>query len=549
MFQAGKDIVVFENPGVMVVRIKESIIPGAFYRSNEIKIIANDATHAYLHMPWSDYHCGLLHGVGIDCTLAAPIWDKGKLKIDGVWNPMNHQLFTAAFMTLNKRGYILSDPRTGKTGSAILGIDYMQKHGILRGGVLVITTATTLNTPWESSVELTIPGKVVSIVHGKDKFKKLNTYADVYITNYDTCRLHADKIMDAIKVGRIVAVCIDELTHVGSSPGTNKVSKRHKAIYNICNKSGVEYVWGMTGSAWANPVAVFGMAKVVNEGKLPCALPTTWEDIVTYQYGQQKWMRKVRPSASDTIFKTLQPSVRFRKDAIMDLPPVILQHKLCSMSKEQQRVCDELKEEACALLASGEVVTVQNKRAMYGKFLQIAQGFVLNRGIGSHIPHDSRISIIAEIVGSTPYKTVIFSQFKYTIKKRVDQLRALGYSADYVDGSVTGEARNRVIVNFDTSKDPHVLVCHPITVGYGVELSAADKIIFDGPPMLGVDRFIQSMERISSLKQRASSVSIVFLSASPLEQSGFKSLTAGKSLYEETAAMFETLTRGELYHE
>ena len=69
-------------------------------------------------------------------------------------------------MTLYDKSYVLSEPRLGKTGSIILAMDYLQRHRALTGGVLIITTYTTIHSVWANGIRETLPNAIVQIVHG-----------------------------------------------------------------------------------------------------------------------------------------------------------------------------------------------------------------------------------------------------------------------------------------------------------------------------------------------------------------------------------------------
>ena len=50
----------------------------------------------------------------------------------GKYTPMAHQIETAAFLTLNKKAFVFSEPGTGKTLSALWAADYLMERGDVR---------------------------------------------------------------------------------------------------------------------------------------------------------------------------------------------------------------------------------------------------------------------------------------------------------------------------------------------------------------------------------------------------------------------------------
>ncbi len=50
----------------------------------------------------------------------------------GRYKPMQHQIDTAAFLTMHRRAFVFSEPGTGKTLSALWAADYLMKLGKVR---------------------------------------------------------------------------------------------------------------------------------------------------------------------------------------------------------------------------------------------------------------------------------------------------------------------------------------------------------------------------------------------------------------------------------
>ena len=541
MFVVGKDIVIFNEVGQIAVKVSDPLLMQRVQTIPYVQILhAEDQLIAML--PWNEDACKLFQNAGLDMTGAAPLWHTSLPLVEGKFNPMKHQLFTAAFLTLNPRCYILSDPRTGKTGSVILGMDYMQKQRMITGGILIITTVTTLRGVWYESIRSTLggTGENISIVHGKGRESFLGHPAEFYITNYDSCRLSRPHFIEAIKEGRIGAIAIDEVTHIG-----NPSSQRHKAIDELCNKCGIQHVIGITGSSSENVDTPFGMARVVNRHKLPCTTKSSWVDLVTYQYGPEPFMRRMSPRAPQIIYETLQPAVRFNKKDIIDLPPVVVQDRICNLSKDQENIRQQFKQQAIALVQSGQVITAANGGVLHQKLMQTAQGFVMdNSGKPEHLDYKDRLKTILEVVGETTRKVVVFCVYRAAIERLSADLSKAGYQIGVVDGSITGEQRSAILHDFQNKKNPHVLICHPTTTAFGVELSAADTIIFNGPPQLGGFIYAQALERLSSIKQTALKISIIRIIASPEEKKAYQALDNGRKMADTISELFEDYTKG-----
>ena len=488
-------------------------------------------------LPQTPGVCRVLYNMGLAEALdAAPICYDNLPLVEGKYKPMKHQLRTAAFMTLYPRAYVLSEPRLGKTSSVILATDYLQRVHAIIGGVLIITTLTTMHGVWRDNIKSAIPDARVHVVHSKHRKNTLKLPGDYYITNYDSCRLSLDDFMEAIEAGRIGAIVIDELTHVGNSS-----SQRHKAIYQMCNKSGIDYVWGLTGSPADNPDMVFGMGRTVNPAQMPCSTKMGWINLTTYQYGPMPYMRALARGADKIIHKALQPAIRYMKKDILDLPPVTTQVRPVALSKAQERYRQELKAEATTLLESGERITAVNGGVLLSKLMQVAMGVVKTEDGAVEFDHKERTQAVLEVIGETSRKVVIFCGYIAGIDMLVREIREAGYTCEKVDGSVTGKQRAKVLADFQNTVAPRVLVCHPTTTAMGVELSAADTMVFNGVPLTGGFVYAQSIERLSSAKQQADSINIIHIVATSEERKALESLQKGYDLGQEIADLFKVV--------
>lgn len=536
MYSAGGGIVVIPEAQALAVRITDSMTLMQFQSVPGVHIQAfQDCTMVML--PWTDDACRLLSNVGFKSIPASPFWNEPHPLIEGKYKGMLHQLFTSAFIILHPRCYILSDCRLGKTGSALLAIDYLQKHKAFPGGALIITTVTTMTSVWKAGIASTFPDDSIGIVHGSKKLETLKESHDWYVTNYDSVRLHEGAFVEAVNNKRIGFVLVDELTHVGNSS-----SQRHKAIYRLVNKTALRFVVGMTGSPGANPEPIYGMAKVINEAALPCHSKTSWLNLTTYSYGPQPFMRKPVDNVGEYIHDALTPAVRFKKEDVLDLPPVVFQDRVCSLSKQDTDRLEKLRRDAVAFANSGEAITAANAAVLLNKLLQLPLGFGLTiDGSIAEFDHKSRDNTIIDIINESDHKTVVFNMYKARLEMLTQVLIKAGISAAKIDGSVTGEKRAEILQAFSTKPDPKVLVCHPTTVGFGTELASADTLVLDGPPMLGDFSYTQTLERLSSPKQQADKISIIRVMATPEEEKLFDKLEAGQSAGRAVAALFEAL--------
>jgi hypothetical protein len=482
--------------------------------------------------------------------------------VSGQYSLMPHQITTAAFLVDNTRAFCSSTMRTGKTASAIVAARFLQMQR-RAAGCLCIAPKSILWGVWEREILEMYPEATVLVLHHKDAKKRrelLQQDADFYIINYDGIKIIREELKDAVDAGRITMAIIDEVTHYANSrselwnaadqvlngtrwqiyPGRtiidgsgNQVKLKDRRS-RLPDGKPVEYVWGLTGTP-GSPDMVYGEMRLVTPGTMKMSY-TSWRDLTMIQFGF-KWVP--REGYKDVIYSYMQPCIRFDKADIMTLPPVTHTGADADLSTAQSKLYKNIRKDMVALAESGEEIKAPTKAALTFKLLQIAQGVVRAEEESTvEIDAKPRIDNLVEIIESASQKVVIFCAFTAVIDLVERELKARGYTVGVVDGRVVGTKRDKVFRQFQDEKDPHIILCHPKTTAFGVELAAADTMVFYGPPVSGEFVYQQAVERMSSLKQRASSIQIIHQSACAEERKLFRSIKEGVSVNEAINDMF-----------
>ena len=239
-----------------------------------------------------------LREIGIN----APSPIEGQYKWTGQHKPYEHQKTTSAFLTNHKRGFCFNEQGTGKTASAIWASDFLMKKGLVNR-VLVICPLSIMDSAWRNDLFTFAMHRTVSTAYGSVAKRKtiIAQGADYVIINYDGVALVADEI----KKGGFDCIIVDEATHY-----KNPQTKRWKTLRKIINDD--TWLWLMTGTPAAqSPLDAYGLAKLVNPNGVPRFFGS-FRDMVMYKVTQFKWEAKA--GATDTVYKALQPAIRFTKD-------------------------------------------------------------------------------------------------------------------------------------------------------------------------------------------------------------------------------------------
>jgi superfamily II DNA or RNA helicase len=287
----------------------------------------------------------------------------------GRWPPYVHQRETAEFATLSPRAFILNDMGTGKTVSVLWAFDYLRKIGTV-DWALVISPLSTLERTWADEVFRNFPDMSYGVVYGTpDRKKKIarDSY-DIYIINHDGIKNKELLDIFARKPGNGLII-VDELASF-----RNASTDRWKCLNLLVNgnaKAGIapkEWVWGLTGTPIPNePTDAWAQCKLIAPGSVPKYF-NAFRDLTMRQITQYKWFAK--NDALDTVYRYMQPAIRFSREQCIDLPPTTYMDRAVELTPEQSKMYKQMVAQFRAEYGSGQI-TATNEAVKLGKLLQI----------------------------------------------------------------------------------------------------------------------------------------------------------------------------------
>jgi len=474
---------------------------------------------------WGLDESRVLKNLGVK-EIRSPI--TGRYDWPGKFTPMDHQIETAAFLTMNRRAFCFNDPGTGKTLSALWAADYlMQKKEVRR--VLILCPLSIMHSAWMGDINRSVIHRSAVVAHHAQASRRIEMIQQDYeivIANYDGLGLIAQEITND---GRFDLVIVDE-----ANAYKNPSTRRWKALAAIIKPE--TYLWMMTGTpASQSPVDAYGLAKLVNPGGVP-KFQTAWRDKVMNKITMFKWAPKV--NANELVFNALQPAVRFTKDQCLDLPPVVTVTREAPMTPQQNKYYKLLKEQMM-VSAAGQTISAVNAGVAVNKLLQISCGAAYTDD-KEVVEFDAgpRLAVLDEILEETSRKVIIFAMFRSSIETIVTHLRKQGFGVDQIHGDVSATKRGQIINDFQTQPTIRVLVMQPQATAHGITLTAADTVVFFGP-LMSVEMYTQCIARADRKGQDSEKVTVVHIESSPIERRMFKAMQGKVSDHSLLVGMFD----------
>ena len=165
---------------------------------------------------WGLDESRVLRNLGVR-DVPSPI--QGRYDWPGRFRPMDHQRETASFLTLNRRAFVLSEPGTGKTLSALWAADYLMKRGEVRR-CLILCPLSIMHSAWMQDLGNSIIHRSAVVAHHAQASRRIELIQHDYefvITNYEGLNLIAKEVKND---GRFDLVIVDECFVAGTLVST-----------------------------------------------------------------------------------------------------------------------------------------------------------------------------------------------------------------------------------------------------------------------------------------------------------------------------------------
>lgn len=510
---------IVENRALLFITKKADQITALIPKS---KVLERNGSLAKVLVNWGHDEAKLLRNLQIK-DVPHPI--TGRYKWAGVYTPFDHQRVTAGFLATHMRCLVLSEAGTGKTAAAAWASDYlMQQNEIKR--VLVVCPVSIMDTAWRADLFKTVMHRTVAIATGSKERREKIVAGDYefVIINFDGVKV----IRDALEEAAFDLIIVDEATAVKSVQ-----TDRWKALNSLVKPT--TRLWLMTGTpASQSPLDAYGLAKLVDPTKVPRFFGS-FRDSVMLKLTQYKWVAK--RDAQDTVFKALQPAIRYTKEECLDLPDLLYTTREVPLTVQQQKYYDVIKKSMVALAAGSEITAV-NAAGLLNKLLQISQGvaYTTDKEV-VEFDVSNRVNELVDVIEQTTHKIVIFVPFRHAMAKVQDELSKRGYATDCIHGGVVASQRAEIIKRFQTEDSPRILLLIPQAAAHGITLTKADTVVWWGPTS-SAEMYIQGNARAHRAGQ-VNKVTVVRLQGSPVERRMYDMLDGKVDLHQGLVDLYK----------
>lgn len=325
---------------------------------------------------------------------------------------------------------------------------------------------------WNPNPNKAAARRLANAIKEREKLRILLVNVEGFATS------KVQKYLDAFTQGSSFLLAVDESTTI-----KNPKAKRTKNLLALGGRA--KYKRILTGSpVTKSPLDLYSQCAFLNPDLLGFKSYWSFQNRYamtrTQRMGNHSFTQVVGyrnlPELSD---KLMTFSYRVTKEDALDLPDKIYTFREVALTDDQARHYNSLKGAAIALLEDGELVTASEVMTKLLRMQQVLCGH-LRTDDGELVEIKSnRIQAMLDTIEEMTGKVIIWSRFRYDIKKIVQELKKVhgpGAVVSYY-GDTTDEERQAAIQSFQHG-DARFFVANPQTAGYGLTLTAATNVIY-----------------------------------------------------------------------
>jgi len=420
----------------------------------------------------------------------------------------NHQKLALQYMRLNDSFALFMEQGCGKTLPTLCRILELRKQEYITTA-LVVTPKATMGA-WYRDIEMF-----------SEADQKLLRDC-ITVINYD--KVWRDKTFDR-EWGCIV---LDESHKI-----KNRTSKRAKFLLRLALKSKYRYI--LTGTPIGNGQLeniwsqyAFLEPCIVN-GRVASKIFGTYKQFEDRYCLLNQYWKPYRYKYVDELQDIIaEHSYRVTKAECLDLPEK-LPDEVYDIELKEPTLYKELHKSSTVEELG---ILAENPLARMTKLRQVCSGF-LNDGETTHELKCEKINVLEEFLDGWEKKLVVFCEFKHSIKAVSALLTKLKINHVILDG----EQKDKLIWRkFQSDPKIRVIICQYQSASQGIDLYAADTIIFY-EPTLSSNTLDQSRDRIHRSGQTEKCSYIHFITKGTIESAIYKALKNysdfGEKLFNE----------------
>jgi SNF2 family DNA or RNA helicase len=202
---------------------------------------------------------------------------------------------------------------------------------------------------------------------------------------------------------------------------------------------------------------------------------------------------------SDTVKEF---SYRVLKEDCLDLPPKVFIKRHITLTSDQKKVYEQMKQQAIAHL-NGKVTTTMTVLTQLMRLHQITCGYVAADDGTTQAVESNRLNELMSILEDTEGKVIIWANYQLSVGEIIQKIIKVYGPDSYVHyyGLTPQEDRQDFIRKFQNDPKCRFIIGTPQTGGYGITLTQANTVIYYSNGY-DLEKRLQSEDRAHRIGQK-----------------------------------------------
>jgi len=427
--------------------------------------------------------------------------------------PYKHQM-TALEKSWNKENFAyFMEMGTGKTKVLIDNMSMLYDKGKI-DGALIVAPKGVVKTWYEQELPTHLPDHIENVTvlwqpnitkTQQEKLESLfeiETALHILIMNVEAFSTDkgvkfATKFLNSHKT----LMAVDESTTIKTP-----TAKRTKSIIDLGKFA--KYRRIMTGSPITkNPLDLYTQCEFLDPYLLDFASYYSFRN----RYAEMKTMHlRGRSIQVVSEFKNLGElsetvktfSERVLKEDCLDLPPKIFMKRHVSLTADQKKLYNQMKEQALAIL-NGKMTTTMTVLTQLMRLHQITCGHFTADDGSTQAVDSNRLNELMSILDETEGKAIIWANYQLSVGEIIQRIIKEYGEDSYVHyyGLTSQEDRQDNIRKFQNDPKCRFIIGTPQTGGYGITLTQAHTVIYYSNSY-DLEKRLQSEDRAHRIGQK-----------------------------------------------
>lgn len=360
------------------------------------------------------------------------------------------------------------DMGLGKTVITLTAINDLRYNRFAVGKVLVIAPKKVAEDTWTREAGKWDHLKLLRVIpvlgNIKSRIRALNAPGDIWVLSRDNVAWLVDYYKNDWPFDMVV---IDELSSFKSNQ-----AKRFRKLRSIRNH--IQRIVGLTGTPTPNGLEdLWAQIYLLDQGERLGRTITSYRDNyftpgarngnVVYEYRPRTW------AESEINLRIRDICISMKAEDYLELPERIDNVRHVKLPKQAQKQYQELERDMIASI-DGEQIDVASAAALGNKLLQLCNGAVYDSDGIYHEVHDEKIQALKEILEANQGKGIlVFYSYKHDRERIRKGLSKMNLRI--------GELKNPDSITAWNSGQMDVLLAHPASAAYGLNLQAGGHVI------------------------------------------------------------------------